>query len=268
MRRPPFTPFLAGPPDFQVGLKPIAPEDWLLPDSEASILAWRQALIAREPDCYRRDPAFGAAEAEAARLVLDAAGAASPAAPALPEAAARVSDDLVVLQRDAAGDWRVGAILLTSPTFFSAGHAFEKGLEALHAPVPDGSRLAHRIARVFDGLREGLVLERFNWTLQAGPDRFTPDGEPLRARARAAEPQEAEWLLHLRVERQTITRLPGSGGVLFTIRVAIDPVQAIAPAHRAALAAAWRGISPAGFAYKNWQAVDPLAQALFGRWGV
>lgn len=267
MRRPPFTPFLAGAPDFQVGLRPIGREAWLLPDSEAHILSWRAGLLADPECCYRSDPAFLAGEGEAAARVLAVSGAATPADPSLIDAARHVSDDLVVLH-EADGEWRVTAIVLTSPTFFSAAHAFDEGLAALHAPVPDGQKLARRIARVFAGLREDLVLERFNWTLQAGPDRFTPDGTPLRERARAASPERCEDLLHLRVERQTITRLPESGGVLFTIRVAIDPVTAIDPAHRAGLAAAWRGISREGFAYKNWQAVDPLACALFERWGV
>lgn len=267
MRRPPFTPFRAGPPDFQVGLAPIAPKDWMLPDSEAGILDWREGLLANPAACYRTDPAFQDGEAEAAGRVIDAAGAAPPDGASLLDAARHVSDDLVVLHK-AGQDWRVTSIVLTSPTFFSAEHAFDEGLAALHGPVPDGDRLARRIGRVFDALRAGLVLERHNWTLQAGPDRFTPDGEPVRARARAASSQEAEALLHLRVERQTITRLPGTGGVLFTIRVAIDPVTELAPDHRAPLAAAWRGISAEGFAYKNWQATDRLARALFACWGV
>jgi hypothetical protein len=101
--------------------------------------------------------------------------------------------------------------VLTSPTFFSLPHAAGKTLAELHAPVPGGDRLAARMARVFDHVRPGQVLERFNWTLQAGNERFTPDGAPLRARALAAAPEEAANLLHVRVERQTIAKLPDSG---------------------------------------------------------
>lgn len=267
MRRPPFTPFSRGAPRFDVGLRPIDPAHWLLPDSEAASLGARLEQL-KSPEAFHRfDPAFLEGEIEAARLVLRAAHATISDAPGLVEAGRAVSDDLVVLHKTG-DDWRVTALLLTSPTFFSADHAFAKGLAALHGPVPDGARLAGRIARVFDHLREGQVLERFNWTLQAGADRFTPDGAPLRERARRADPQEGADLLHLRVERQTIRRLPESGGVLFTIRVAIDPVRALAPEDRPGLAEAWRGISRAGHAYKGWAALDPLAEALFARWGV
>lgn len=268
MRRPPFLPFRAGPPRFQVALAPIDARAWLHPDSEAHTIPARLALLDAPETCYRRDPAHAAGESEAARLVLSAATGRAPDAASLIDAARAVSDDLVVLHRDGHGEWRVTSLVMTSPTFFSAGHAFARGLEALHGPVPDGNRLAGRIARVFDNLRHELVLERFNWTLQAGPDRFTPDSAPLRQRARAADPGEAESLLHLRVERQTIRALPETGGVLFTIRVAIDPVAAIAAGDRPALAEAWRAISPAGFDYKGWEATDPLAQALFETWGV
>lgn len=269
MRRPPFTPFCAGPPRFQVALAPIPGNTWLQPDTEAHTIAGRLAWLDNPEHCYRRDPACAASESEAAGAVLKSAGIPAPGPATLLDAARAVSDDLVVLGRNAGGGgWRVTSLVMTSPTFFSAEYAFSKGLDVLHGPVPDGARLARRIARVFDNLRTDLVLERFNWTLQAGPDRFTPDSAPLRARARAAAPDQAEALLHLRVERQTIRALPETGGVIFTIRVAIDPVTAIAPADRAALADAWRGISPAGFDYKGWQAVDPLAEALFARWGV
>jgi hypothetical protein len=166
------------------------------------------------------------------------------------------------------GVWICSALTLTAPTFFSINDVFGHDLCALHGPVPGGKRLASRIARVFDHVREGQVLERFNWTLQAGPERFTPDAAPLRARAASADPETARELVHLRVERQTITRLPQTGAVLFTIRVCLDPLAALAPGDRALLAAAWRTLGPHGRAYKGWTALEPLVEAAFSRWEV
>lgn len=117
-------------------------------------------------------------------------------------------------------------------------------------------------------MRADQVLERFNWTLQCGPDRHTPDAAPLRRRAAETRPDQAVEQLYLRVERQTISRLPGCGGVLFTIRVCLDPAAAIAPADRPSLAAAWRGLGARGRAYKGWDALEPLAEAVFERWSV
>ena len=70
------------------------------------------------------------------------------------------------------------------------------------------------------------------------------------------------------MERQTITRLPGAGAVLFTIRVCLDPVAALEPEDRRALASAWRGLGPDGRAYKGWAALEALVEAAFNAWAV
>lgn len=175
-----------------------------------------------------------------------------------------VSDDLVVMVKED-GEWHVGAAVLTSPTFFSLGFASGRSLHELHEAVPGGASLAARIARVFDHIRPGQVLERFNWTLQAGDTRFTPDGAPLRERAEKASADEAEALLHVRVERQTIVRLPESGAVLFTIRVAIDPVSSLDAKEKAALGAAWHAAGDTARGYKKWAALDHLVAAALPR---
>lgn len=266
-RRPPHTPWREGPPRFAVALKPIAPEHWLLPDTEAaSLVERRDRLNDRALTSYEAHNA-GSAAREAARLAhahLRTCGLAMPdisgEAPALWQLAHHVSDDLVLMMPGEEG-WRVGAAVLTSPTFFSLPYAAGKTLLELHEPVPGGAQLAARIARVFDHVRPGQVLERFNWTLQAGPDRFTPDGSPLRARALAADPGEAETLLHVRVERQTITKLEPGGAVLFTIRICLDPVSALSANEKAALGAAWHGAEAPARDYKKWAALDHLVAA-------
>ncbi len=260
MNRPPHAPWRGGPPRFSVGLRPIDPALWLFPDTEAHVLAWKAGLLARPVDVWRQAPDAGAAADEAAALVCTEAGA--PPGDLI-TAAHLVSDDLVVMMRAGDGRWLTGAIVLSAPTFFSVDHAFGRDLTALHAPVPDGDQLAARIARVFDALRPGQVLERFNWTLQWGDARFTPDAAPLRAAAQAAAVSEACDHLHVRVERQTIIKLPQTGAVLFTIRVCLDPVQALAADEIAALAAAWRGLGAEGRAYKGWAALERHAQAVF-----
>ena len=265
MRRPPYTPFRAGAPRFTPALAPIERARWLAPDTEAHVLDWKRDLLARPELVFRRHESAGPAASEAAARVEAEHGAAATGD--LLAASALVSDDLVVMERGPAG-WTCTALTLTAPTFFSIDTAFGRDLSALHGPVPAGARLSGRIARIFDAVREDQVLERFNWTLQAGAERFTPDAAPLRARAQATDPAQALDLLHLRVERQTITRLPGAGAVLFTIRVCLDPVAALEPEDRRALASAWRGLGPDGRAYKGWAALEALVEAAFNAWAV
>jgi hypothetical protein len=120
-----------------------------------------------------------------------------------------------------------------------------------------------RIHRMFDAIQPGQVLERFNWTVQPAPDRFTPDQAPFKKRAAELPAAGALDALWLRVERQTISRLPESGAVAFTIRIAIDPLRAAlaAPGQAAAFGAAWDAIDPVLADYKGWPHYERLVRA-------
>ena len=266
MRIPPYLPYLAGPPSLAPGLAPIDTERWLVPDTEAA--AWLPAktvLMRTHRDLVFADTGIPAVIEELADAVMAVTGMGeaiweSP----LEMAAARVSDDLCLLMPNADGLWTLRAASLVAPTFWSLADKIGEPLTGLHGPVPNANPgLVNRIARMFDGLRPGHVLERFNWTVQAGSSRFTPSSEPLKAMARTAPEDAALELLHLRVERQTISKLPETGAVVFTIRVCIDPLHAALPdaAHRRAFEAAWDGIDPALADYKGWPDHDRLVRA-------
>ena len=69
--------------------------------------------------------------------------------------------------------------------------------------------------------------------------------------------------LWFRVERQTISKLSMSGAVVFTIRVAIDPLRAAlaGASHVEAFRAAWDGIDPVLADYKGWPHYSRLVRA-------
>ena len=226
--RPPYLPFLGGPPQFAVGLAPIAAAAWIDPDTETHVLAEKRALVAaRRGDVFRETEGSAPAQQEAADLI---AAARALRATTFIDAGLIVSDDLCIME-ERGGAWRLTAALLCAPSFWSLAENIGGPLAHLHAPVPDrlgpeGTQgLPARIARMFTALPADQILERFNWTVQAGAERFTPSSDPLIARANAATPDAAGDLLHLRVERQTIRRLPHTGAILFTIRICIDPLR-------------------------------------------
>lgn len=264
-------PYLAGPARFDVGLKPIDPARWLLPDDEAAWLPGKAALIERDPDAvFRQGPGSLEAQAELVEVLAERAGLHVPPTgePPLLAASRLVSDDLVLLAVPPDGaDWSVVALSLCSPTFFDAAHAIGGSLARLHGPVPGGDPgLAGRIGRVFSMLRPDQVLERLNWTVQWGPDRYAPSGAPLRAAAAAAPVEAAAALLHERVERQTIRKLPRTQAVLFTIRVRLTPlaVRLADPPVRAAFADAWYRSAGPVRAYKHWASLERHVAHLLG----
>ncbi|MEN9874575.1 MAG: hypothetical protein RL186_1472, partial [Pseudomonadota bacterium] len=179
-------------------------------------------------------------------------------------AARQVSDDLVILQRSD-NAWQVVACCLCNPTFFSAPFALGKNLADLHAPVPDqGYGLASRIDRVFTHVQTGQVLERHNWTVQWSNARFTPDGAPLRHLAQSATVTGKGEHLFVRVERQTITRLPLCGAIVFTIRISLTSLRDIVAddGARAAFTHAWQDAPEHVRLYKRWAVLEPHVAAL------
>ncbi len=197
----------------------------------------------------------GAAAEELLPLVMDATGTVphQKMPTALEEAASIVSDDLCILEALRPGDWRLTAGVLCAPTYWTLPERIGLDLGGLHGPVPGGDPdLAARIGRVFTGLKQDVVLERFNWTVQASDKRYTPD------RPGVAGKQLED--LHLRVERQTIRKLPKSDAVVFAIRVCIDPLLPVLSdgEAREAFEDAWLGASAAVRHYKKWDELEPL----------
>lgn len=250
--------------DFSIGLKPIPEEAWL-EGGEADPAARKAPLLRDHPATVWGEVAPSRpGQAEVLEMVQAALGP-GPAdeLPPLLAAAHRMPDDLVLMEkRD--GGWRVGAISLCAPTFFTAPEVLGKSLGEIHDPVNGfRGRFLSRVERIFDGLRPGLVLQRRNWSVVNSDETFTPDPAPIRATIPAITPQTAGRDLFVRVERQTLRRLPRTGGALFTIRVWLDPLDAVAadPARLSAFANAWRNAAHDFRAYKRLPLYDELVGA-------
>jgi len=251
--------------DFSIGLRPIPVEAWL-EGGEADPGARKDPLFAAVRDLvWAETPASRAGQAEVLGLVEAAlgAGAPRPDLPPLYAAARRVPDDLCLMEkRD--GEWRLAGLSLSAGSFFTASEVVGRSLAELHGPVTGFSeRFLTRVQRIFEGLRPGLILERRNWTVLNSPELHTPASAPIRARIGEIAAAEAAEALHLRVERQTLRRLPQTGGVLFTIRVWVAPLARLAgdPARLAAFAGAWRAATPEFRAYKQFALYDALVEA-------
>jgi hypothetical protein len=258
--------------EFTIGLKPIPLEAWLEGGEgdpavrKDALFAARRGLVWAEAEGSRPG------QAEVRSLVEEALGPAPAPAdlPPLFAAARRVPDDLCLMEkRD--GHWRLTALSLSAGSFFTAEEVIGRSLAELHGPVTGfAERLLVRVQRVFEGLRPELVLERRNWTVLNSDELHTPSSAPIRARIGEIDPAAAGRALNLRVERQTLRRLPQTGGALFTIRVWLAPLESLAddPARLAAFARAWRTAHPDLRAYKRFELYDGLVEGFLARAGV
>lgn len=248
--------------DFAIGLRPIPAGAWL-ESGEDRPDRRKDALFAQSPGIvWGETPGSREAQGEVLSLVAQATGTDPDLGdrPPLLAAARLVADDLCLMEkRD--GAWRLTALSLCAPTFFSVPEVLGKSLAELHGPVPAfGERFLKRVERIFEGLREDVVLERRNWTLVNSPEPHAPDPAPMRAQIAGIAPRDAGRALYTRVERQTLRRLPQAGAALFTIRIWLDPLAAVAasPERLAAFATAWATATEAFRAYKRLDLYDPL----------
>ncbi|MDA9650142.1 DUF3445 domain-containing protein [bacterium] len=117
--------------------------------------------------------------------------------------------------------WHLVAASLCFPGHWVLAEKMGKPLGAIHDPVPHyDERLAGPVDRFFNKMTVGPISTRMNWSLQVGTDLFTPH----RTQRQAAASDLDNHKLCLRLENQTLRKLPRTGFVLFTIRTYIEPV--------------------------------------------
>ncbi|MBZ9893752.1 DUF3445 domain-containing protein [Mesorhizobium sp. BR1-1-6] len=256
---PTHTPYDGSSKLFTIGLKPLALADWievdehLLPflaekrrlyaempgrvfveedgtrDAQREVLDLLEAHLPRVfPETHRR--ASGGVEVIAAAGNPEGDFAKAP----LVAASLLVQEDLILMRRGDDG-WRLAAGSLCFPSSWSLLEKFGKPLQQIHAPVPGfgpGTRPAELINRMFDGL-QGQAVERYNWSIQSGDALYHPLSNVERIERAASRPSrfadgDANAHAFIRVERQTLRKLPVSGDILFTIRIHLDPLAALA----------------------------------------
>jgi hypothetical protein len=272
---PRYLPHCTRPELLAMGLSPLARGSWIEVDTSLGRFhAHKQALGAGDRSAvYRWLPESLPAQEELAeqllRHLLEAHGDAYrrdgdvmhctaagfsvpwPPAPADPlwTLSLLVAEDLVIME-SGEGGYRLTAASLCSPSHWRLGEKIGRPLREIHDPIPGiHEDLSPRIDRFFDHLRPEHPVERYNWTLQADAELFH-DG---RAEAPPEDTAGAEKTLYYRVERQTLVRLPHTGAVVFTIRVFLHPLEALAayPGALAALGSAVDAAPPALARYKG-----------------
>lgn len=249
-----------------MGLSALAEADWLWLDERfAAETAERTRLVVAQPAVvHAMLPEALPAAHELLALVRawlaehrpDDPQPRAAAEPPLLQLGRLVQEDFCLLQDGAGGPYRLTGAILCFPAHWRLADKIGQPLDAIHAPVPGyAERLAVPVARVFATLQVGRPMARANWTIVDSPTLFHP--QP-RGAVRDLSSENAGKILWLRVERQTLRRLPGSTAAVFGIRTLIEPLHVTAgrPGAAQALAAAIRALPPRMAAYKGIPAIE------------
>ena len=209
----------------RVGVKPLDVAKWFVRDADwEPTLAMKRALIAdRRPEVVSfRDDCHDVAQ-EAAELVLTWAGKSTSrtGVDALVDAALAVPDDLTVLRSVAAGDVEqlpFVAGVVCSPSRWRLADKIGHDMLAVHKPVAlYAEHIGAAVDTTLTRLSPDKPVWRSNWTLEDHPALFQPFAP---GRQLVDHPSE----LWIRIERETLRRLPRTKGVLFTIRGFQEPL--------------------------------------------
>lgn len=208
------------------GTGPCAPDDWLqIDDAYAAQMRYRTKLIAERRNTVLYDSETARAPnqeilKEALKILPGLGFTVTQTHVNCPDQRSVVIDwdaplqtlghlvqeDICVLQKRDAEHVLTGAVLC-----FPAGWRLEdkinQPLTHIHLPVASYDvNLAARVQRLFDGVRVGKPLWRFNKLRYADADLHQPYKQPL-----------SDARHFIRSERQCILRLPQTNAVVFTI---------------------------------------------------
>ncbi|SIQ39372.1 Protein of unknown function [Rhizobium sp. RU20A] len=276
--RPTHTPYDGRSQAFTIGLRQIEPEAWLTPDAELSAyLAEKRRLLAtcRETVLLVEEASLpaqrelldwlashleahhgGTHRREGDRIHVAGETVDLGTDPPILAAGLLVQEDFAIMSPSPEG-WRLTAAFIAFPSSWSLPEKFGRTMDEIHEPVPGfgaGTRNADLVNRMFDRLPADRIVERFNWSINETGALHTPK---TKAESEAALPRPFERdRTFIRIERQTLRRLPRSGALVFSIRIHADPFDILerapdAPALALSFMRELEGLSLPEAAYKG-----------------
>ncbi|KAI0844301.1 hypothetical protein F5Y00DRAFT_256115 [Daldinia vernicosa] len=144
-----------------------------------------------------------------------------------------VEEDFYFMCPDANGDYRLQGYIACFPGGFLSPARVGESVREIHKPVPGYERkLGLSVDRYFARMQPGDFIGRMNWSLQVdGADLFRTDGNNYYpGTGQQVEEYKEDPSLdecYLRVEHQTLTKLPRTGAIIFTVRSYMTPLHQV-----------------------------------------
>ncbi|WP_319024837.1 heme-dependent oxidative N-demethylase family protein [Nisaea sediminum] len=284
---PRYAPYANGKFALAMGLVALDPKDWIDADDNraAELLEKERLLAANRKAVFDALPGCEEAQREVLVLLLEHLEKYHPgligfedgtvtvretgksyrmadfADQALDLAGRLVQEDLCLMRPGEEGYVLIAASLCF-PARWLLAEKLGQPMMRIHERVSGyAEKLGRPVDRFFEHLRSDKPVQRLNWSIMDDPALFQTGGK-FRTEAEAVITREnAGDRLWIRIERQTLRRLPKSGDILFTIRTFVDPLSCLET--RPDLAAALRSAlaeMPEGM--QRYKSLPPFQDAL------
>jgi dimethylamine monooxygenase subunit A len=232
------TPYDGSSKPFQIGLQQLDPATWIEVDEHLEIyLAEKRRLYREETtNVLVAEQGTEAAQQEVLEMVVDHLAKHFPEMSGhtderhdspLARAALLIQEDLVLMHHSPNG-WCLVAASLCFPSAWNLHEKFGKPMQDIHQPVPGfgpGTRNAGLIDRMFDNLRVERPVIRWNWSMYGDARLYHPASDNRMKNRFGDGPITGKVIM--RLERQTLRKLPKSGDILFTIRIHNNPLEVL-----------------------------------------
>jgi len=262
-----------------MGLRPLDLDEWLEVDEHAAgDLALKAQLVDERYDevvAVVDRPEVHAACEELWELVAAATGSVVQIPGSSRESApqnGRAWHPIVRAGLSTQEDWAVmvpvdGELVLAAacvcfPTRWVLSTKIGMPMSAVHEHVAYyDEHLSRPVDSFFERITPDKPVWRLNWNLMDDPELFQPVATSALAHQAGITADDVGERVWLRVERQTLRRLPRTGAVVFGIRIHQRPLSALLdrPDRLATLRTAIANLPPETFDYKS---LGPFADAL------
>ncbi|KAF2678188.1 hypothetical protein K458DRAFT_436089 [Lentithecium fluviatile CBS 122367] len=137
-----------------------------------------------------------------------------------------VPEDFAIMLRDPEkGYYFFRAGVICSALGWNVGSKIGMSLPEIHSPIPDyKEKMQFSMDRYFTKKPTDKAIQRGSWGLEVGQPLYMPPGDP---HEKYREVQMADLDIsrcHLRVDWQTLRRLPLSGAIVFNFKALFTPV--------------------------------------------
>ncbi|KAK3181231.1 hypothetical protein K4F52_007507 [Lecanicillium sp. MT-2017a] len=137
-----------------------------------------------------------------------------------------IPEDFALMLRDPeTGTYKFRAGVICASTGWSLGTKIGMGLPDIHSPVPDyKQKMQLSMDRFFTKMSTSKPVQRGAWGFEVGKHLYTPPNHPDLSHRDSQSPTLRPEDIYLRVDWQTLRRLPLSGAIVFNFKVFFTPV--------------------------------------------
>ncbi|GAB1215750.1 hypothetical protein ATERTT37_004946 [Aspergillus terreus] len=137
-----------------------------------------------------------------------------------------VPEDFAIMMRDdKTGCYFLRAGVICSALGWNVGTKIGLQLHEIHEPIPDyKEKMQFSMDRFFTKMPCDKPIQRGSWGLEIGKPLYMPKGDPHETLRLSQNPGLALEDCHLRVDWQTLRRLPLSAGIVFNFKALFTPV--------------------------------------------